>query len=148
MKHHEWRTLGMFNSFKHAAGIYSCYKTHQQSLATALKYVGGCPEFLPPVAKPVCVQMGRGQGAEGRLERQQLRIKREVSRVKGLKMEQWRKSLAEIFISGTEREEPLPLGGASPPPLGHFLFLPQGPVCNVPVTFTLSRPRHQPTRDF
>lgn len=145
MKRHEWRTLGMFNSFKHAPGIYSGYKTHQQSLATALKYAGGRPEFLPPVAKPVCVQMGRGQGAEGR---QQLRVKREVSRVKGLKMEQWRKSLAEIYISGTEREEPLPLGGASPPPLGHFLFLPQGPGCNVPVTFTLSPPRNQPIRDF
>lgn len=53
-KHHEWTTLAMRNSFKRAAGIYSGYKTHQQSLATALKYVGGCPELLPPVAEPVC----------------------------------------------------------------------------------------------
>lgn len=82
-RHHEWRTLGMFNSFKRAAGIYSGYKTHQQSLATALNYVGGRPELLPPVAKSVCAQMG-----EGWRERQQLRVKREVSRVKGLKMEQ------------------------------------------------------------
>lgn len=72
MKHQEWRTLGMINSLKRSAGIYSGYKTHQQSLATALKYVRGSPELLPPVAKPVCAQMGGGvawgataQGYEG-----------------------------------------------------------------------------------
>lgn len=56
MKHCASRTLRMFNSLKCAAGIYSSYKTHQQSLATVLKYVGGRPELLPPVAKPVCAQ--------------------------------------------------------------------------------------------
>lgn len=62
MKHHKWITLGMFNSFERAAGIYCSYKTHQQSLATALKYAGGHPELLPPVAKTVCAQMGWGVG--------------------------------------------------------------------------------------
>lgn len=42
------------------------------------------------------------------LRRHQFRVKREVSRVEGLKMEQRRNSLPEVFISGTERE-PLPL---------------------------------------
>lgn len=66
-KHHEWTTLAMRNSFKRAAGIYSGYKTHQQSLATALKYAGGCPELLPPVAEPVCAQTeGEGRGGEVR----------------------------------------------------------------------------------
>lgn len=129
-KHRKRTTLAMCNSFKCASGIYSGYKTHQRSLATALKYVGGCPELLPPVAKPVCARtegVGHGRRGEGGLQRQQPRVKREVSRVGELKMGQWWRSLAEIFISGTEREEPLPPGGASPLPLAHFLFLPPGP---------------------
>lgn len=81
----------------------------------------------------------RGRGGDGRPQRQRLRVKREVSRVEGLKMEQWRKSLAEIFISGTEREEPLPLGGASPLPLVHFLFLLPGSGWNTAVTPPLYR---------
>lgn len=73
-KHRKWTMLAMCNSFKCASGIYSGYKTHQQSLATALKYVGGCPELLPPVAKPVCAPtegVGWGRGGEGWLQRQQ-----------------------------------------------------------------------------
>lgn len=55
----------MYDSFKCATGIYSSYKTHQQSLATVLKYVGGRPELLPPVAKPVCALTGGKVGWRG-----------------------------------------------------------------------------------
>lgn len=123
----------MFNSFERAAGIYCSYKTHQQSLATALKYAGGHPELLPPVAKTVCAQMGGWRGGGG---------------VKGLKMEQWPKSLAELFRHGKRRASssgwrqssatrplPLPPSRARIKRSSHLHF-----IINPPGTFISRRP--------